>query len=857
MPIPPRSFGHLFVRWLSRLLCIPAFGMATAGESLPFDVPAGDAVRTLQVFSRQSGEQIVYPVDQVRGARTQRVQGRYSPREALDSMLAGSGLLAVQDELSGAFTVKRASAAPGDPNGDEIAAPRRLDLARVAKAASPPAKRPDAYTLSPFEVVDSPVTGYAATGSISATRMAVPIGQLPMAVNAFTADFIADQKPYDLYDIVKWAPGVHQDNVSPQGWARYNIRGFTAAAVRRNGFGAFRFVDTANIAQVEVVKGPVSLLYGQINPGGVINYITKRPQTQAVVSLTGSVGSHGYHRAVVDATGPLPAAGGKLLYRVIAVNEDVPEFQERASARKEMLAASFTWALSDRATLLLDYEHFGRFDDMPTSGVPLIFVNGVATVPYPGLPWDFSYAGAGDYQDFVSDAFTAEFVTQLGEHIDLRASYLESWWDMEWRATGQGGTGLIAQSFIDFYYPADAGLTPAHAMFRRNRWEHQWGNERTAQLDVVAHVDVGTWELRALLGAKRNFGSAFGNSQRNNPNLAGHPAYIRPWDLRNPATWDRGVPFGVDALLTTANSRGSSRGSSAYSVLLLSSPAARLRLLGGYAWHELSNDPTENFVSGTATPASRRSAEVPQVGALFQLTPAVAGFLSYSKSFLANASQLRVNNVFSLPAGPTIGTGWEGGFKLDLRGGRVSGTASAYRVEARPTGIISVTTGTDVTGTTLFTDIQGGSQVSTGMELDLLLAPVDGLQVMGSFSRCNAVYERHPVNPAFDGTRLVATPDWTLNLWAKYAIPDGALAGTMFGGGINYVGSMTYVGNNPFVLISAYTTFDLTVAREFAAFGCKWTAGVTMKNVTNRQYYPSGSSWGFPRHAIFSLDARF
>ncbi|HTO05050.1 MAG TPA: TonB-dependent receptor, partial [Opitutus sp.] len=388
----------------------------TWGAERTFNVPGGDAVRTLQLFSQQSGEQILYPVSEVRGFRTNSIRGNLTPRDALNEMLAGSGLIAVQDQASGAVVIKRAGdLAEAGRAQPTLAPPIKPRFSGNAARTSSALTTDELVLLSPFEVRSAADIGYKATNAVSATRMAIPISQLPMSISAFTEPFIADQKAYDLYDIVKWSPGVHQDNVSPQGWVRYNIRGFNSAAVQRNGFGSFRFIDTTNISRVEVVKGPSSLLYGQINPGGVINYITKRPEPTPGLELTATTGDSGYDRAVVDATGPIPGTEGKLLYRAIAMTENIQRFQELARGTKLMVAPSATWRISEQTMLTVDYEHFEREEDMLTSGVVLAYVDGVATQPYRGLPWDFSYAGEGDYQNFTSNALTAEFTTQFGE----------------------------------------------------------------------------------------------------------------------------------------------------------------------------------------------------------------------------------------------------------------------------------------------------------------------------------------------------------------------------------------------------------------------------------------------------------
>ncbi len=844
------------IRWVGWLLAWSVAGAAVWGAvAQSFELPAGQAVKSLNAFSRLSGLEIIYRVEEVRGVRTRELRGRFEPAVALAFLLRDTGLEAVKDAESDAF-VGRPSVGGG---GGDAGAGRRLGAGAAGAGGALAAGRDGVLELSPFEVRSRADHGYHASNSVSATRMAVPASRLPMTVTIFPRDFIEDQHAYDLYDIVKWAPGVHQDNVSPQGWVRYNVRGFTRAAVQRNGFGSYRFIDTTNIERVEVVKGPASLLYGQINPGGVINYITKRPEARPRTAIDLAAGSHGFTRAVLDTTGPLPVPGreGAFFGRLIAMTETLPEFRELSTGRKRLLAPSLTWRGSDALALTLDYEHFERLDDMPTSGVVLRYENLLPQLPYGPLPDDFSYAGEGDYQDFISDAFTAELDARLGEHLSVRAAYLASTWDMEWRATGQGGTGLLRQSSIDRYYPPSAQLTPADAMFRRNRWEHQWGGERSAQLDVVGDASLGAWDVRALVGAKRNFTTYQHSQQRNNPNVAGSPHYLKPWDLRDPSTWDRRVPFGLEALVPAADTEAASNANSAYGVLTLSSGDGRLRVLAGYARHELHNDPTRDHLKGTETPRTDRAADVPQVGASLEVAPGVSLFASYSESFLANSNMLRIDNVPALPAEPSIGRGGEIGFKADLWDGRFSGSLSFYEIRAHPSDIITVTTGLAPDGTTLFSDLQGGSQRSRGTEVDLLFLPARDWQVLAALSVIDAIYVRHPTVPNFNGAPLVATPDATFSVWTKYAPVEGPLAGLTLAGGLNYVGALSHVGNNPLVRLDSHLTADVSVGYRFGVFGRPLDAELTVKNLADERYFASASSWGFPRQVILSMRLTF
>jgi len=169
--------------------------------------------------------------------------------------------------------------------------------------------------------------------------------------------------------------------------------------VQRNGFGSFRFIDTTNIARVEVVKRTrvAPLWADQSRRCYQLHHETSGGEAGGLFDRQHRHGR--YDRGVVDATGPVPGMSNKLLYRAIAMYEDIPGIQTASTGHKVMYAPSLTWNIADVASLTLDYEHFERRDKMPTSGVPL--VSSVARDhSYPGCP-GLQLRRDGDYQDFI------------------------------------------------------------------------------------------------------------------------------------------------------------------------------------------------------------------------------------------------------------------------------------------------------------------------------------------------------------------------------------------------------------------------------------------------------------------------
>src|SRR4051794_12843118 len=159
--------------------------------------------------------------------------------------------------------------------------------------------------LSEFQVSTSSDKGYRAGNSVSATRIDTPIKDLPFAISAFTQQFIADVGARDLYDVVQYAPSVTSSGREfNAGNAVYTIRGFDQAP-QHNGFVGEGYIDTVSVERVEVVKGPSSVLYGQVAPGGTVNYITKRPAAKPFAVWNAQVGTQDFWRTTLDLNQPV------------------------------------------------------------------------------------------------------------------------------------------------------------------------------------------------------------------------------------------------------------------------------------------------------------------------------------------------------------------------------------------------------------------------------------------------------------------------------------------------------------------------------------------------------------------------
>lgn len=117
---PSFSPAPILLASCSVLVAVAPLGAATVDAKRSFDLPRGDAATTLRQFAAAAGKSLVFVTDKVRGETTNAVRGEFTPREALERMLAGSDLEAAQDAATGAIVVSRKRVAEVVPSKGEV-----------------------------------------------------------------------------------------------------------------------------------------------------------------------------------------------------------------------------------------------------------------------------------------------------------------------------------------------------------------------------------------------------------------------------------------------------------------------------------------------------------------------------------------------------------------------------------------------------------------------------------------------------------------------------------------------------------------------------------------------------------------
>ena len=197
----------------------------------------------------------------------------------------------------------------------------------LALALMPVANSLAAETASPLELPSQAVTatredqtGYSASTASTASKSAAPIMQEAQAVQVVTEQVIEDYQVQSLDDAMKFVSGISQSNTLAGTQDGFVKRGFGTNAdgsILRDGIRSSLSRNfSATTERVEVLKGPASLLYGALEPGGLINVISKQPEYRQRTQISGETSSEGGGNLMLDTTGPLGDSG--FAYRLIA-----------------------------------------------------------------------------------------------------------------------------------------------------------------------------------------------------------------------------------------------------------------------------------------------------------------------------------------------------------------------------------------------------------------------------------------------------------------------------------------------------------------------------------------------------------
>ncbi|MHC5738012.1 TonB-dependent siderophore receptor [Nostoc sp.] len=658
-----------------------------------------------------------------------------------------------------------------------------------------PPTQPSAAGDEPIElVVTGEQDGYSVPDASTATRTDTPTRDIPQSIQVIPQQVIKDQQITRISDAVRNVSGVTPQGGYAGATDNYNIRGFTTYDNLRNGFSAQdNFVNPTNIERLEVLKGPASVLYGQFEPGGVVNYITKQPLSEPYYSAEFTAGSFSTYRPSIDISGPLNS-DKTLLYRLNAAYENSGSFIDFGNQEVLAIAPALSYKIGDATTLTLEYEYL-KLDRTYYDGLlpdPIVFQAPISR--FLGEP--------GDRFSKETHSVFLNVNHRFSENIRLRSGFsvtLDDSEESEFRPNSIDADGRTVQRRF--------AAGPAYLQ------------NYSLQNDLIGNFSTGSIQHQVLVGLEWN---KYINGY---DYLRSSTALTPTINLFNPV-YGASPPSEFDE--AASRDRFERNTIALYlqdQVTLL--PNLKLLVGGRYDFIHRKNR-SQQLDSFGRDPIDDATVErlydeafSPRVGIVYQPLPPISIYASYSRSF--NPSSSQTVDRTQLP--PERGTQYEVGIKGELIKDRLSATFAAYDITKQ-----NVAT-TDPDNSDFSIPI--GEVKSRGLEFDVSGKILPGWNVIASCFVNDAFVsvgdENNPV-----GDSLINAPGTGGSLWTSYEIQSGGMRGLGFGGGVFYTGDHEATLPNTFK-IPSYVRADATIFYKRD----NWRVGLNFKNLFNTQYYDS------------------
>lgn len=645
-----------------------------------------------------------------------------------------------------------------------------------------------------FVTVTGDDDAYRVETATTAMRADIPLRDTPQSIQVVTQQLIQDQNAITVETAVRNVSGVTVPNTSGGRAEDFTIRGFTSSRNTyrdgiRNDFNSNRaHAELSNVERIEILKGPASILYGRLDPSGIVNYVTKKPRTDNFYSLQFTGGKFGLIRPQIDFGGALNRSKS-LLYRLNAAYEHNDTFRDFNERERFFVAPALTWILGDNTSLNFEAEGL-KGTGLIDRGV-IAVGSGVAPISIrtylgdPAIPYKYE-------QTRGSLALSHFFTPDINLRSAFRTNFNKADYDSRQPRLLAANNRTLSLSYDN----SDQSLQTAY-----------W------QTDVSFKFNTGGIRHTLVTGLDLNYES-FASMTLSGAN--------RNIDIYNPV-----YDFAPSSLALRGLFKNIGRSFGVYAQDLIAL-RDNLKLLVGarYDYYYQNND---NRFTRRVT-QTRDRAVTPRVGLVYQPVEPVSLYASYSRSFQPITS----TNFFGEPFVPETGEQFETGVKLDFLRRRLRATAAVFQITRAN---VLATDPNDPRNS-----IQIGEQQSRGFEFDLNAQPVRRWNTILTYAFTDAVITEDTTRDASGrfflvGNQLLGTPRQTASLWTSYEFDKGLLRGFGAGAGAFAVGRR--FGDNAHTFtVPGYTRVDAAVFYKiFRQEKLRYRLAFNLNNVFDRVYY--------------------
>jgi iron complex outermembrane recepter protein len=734
------------------------------------------------------------------------------------------------------------------------------------------------YDLNPFEVNDELDNGYQAKQTMSGIGIATDMRDLPFNTNVITREFLEDNLVGKFNEAMDYSSSVRQTTRSEIVARRplYTVRGFATREILINGIRANENIPANLVERIEVVKGP-NALYGESDPGGLINVMLKQALAENHLRITQKVGDFGFLESSFDAN-VATGQDGRLKVRLLGNYEEYDGWRKSPGGYdSHSLGLVSNYKLNENVELVFVGS---TLESRGTQSVRSAFIfNSIE-------PEDLN--GDGDFDDtvetirennirrnssFLPQDYTGgvpeSFVNRDSDFLQLGTNMWFNGFSLQYVFTSSTqhhrGYGRIFNTFNNtglentFYqYDTSNGMSKVHS------------------LKGFKEFYTGEIKNRFSFGARLFDDSDFSVFRRLRYVNGGERAKILTWAAANPdaqlrytVTVDeilkahslsendakaQGLDYWNDNLpdlgYVMDNGSGTTTDGLATSNVLTANISDLMTFGDNQAhllWGLRFTDVEERAAStGGQAPEPFRGDDISeQLGFVYNFTKDFAGYVNHATSYSGNRA---IDPDTGLNRPPENGKAYEAGIKMDLWEGILSGSIGYFDI-AKSNVLKSAFDPNFGEARNEITN-----DISKGVEVELFYTPTDNWQVTFAYTYMDAHADLPPTSLPVLGLEGAAPHSYSL--WTSYKVTEGPLEGLRFGGGFVRADGpipQSPTANNRWIIEDGYTEFDVFARYETKLFNTPTTFGVNVDNATNVFFFRTRGNSNEHRRAVFSV----
>lgn len=648
---------------------------------------------------------------------------------------------------------------------------------------------------------------YGKLSHYSATKSDTPIMDVARSVSIEDLSQIIDKGALTLDDTFTYSSGVAGQTygfATRGDWIK--VRGLNVPQYQdslQSLFGNYNNTrpDIFTLEQVEILKGPASVLYGKGSPGGLVNVVSKTPKAESAHQIIIEAGNFNRKEIAIDSTGTI-GSNESWLYRLVSVVRDSDTQVNHVEDKSKVFAPSITWLASDdtEVTMLVNYtdtESDTAAQFLPLQGTLLPAPNGkkITSDTYLGLPSFNKY-----------DAETLA-VTLMAKHD------INDYWQLSANARYTDASADYQQAWTSFLgagnryiYNADGSLYKDGTVPRTFYRNDATSEQKVIDMRLLGEFSTGNIEHKILIGTQYQdvttgtagyyaFAPGLDFSTGLSDSTLGDSLWVNLFDPQY-------VDIDVDALLApyyTENPETTSTDIGFYISDQIDIDLWSITVGARY-------DDSKSKTSGESQSDSEVSLSA---GVIYKFTNGISPYINYAESFE-----------------PVIGDNGQGKLLKPQRGEQIE--LGVKYVPAAFDGFFTLawfdieqTNLSDPNSNPQEFEQQSGKAKINGIEFE-------SLSSFGNFSlELNA--SKLDTESA-DGFKLDSVPEKQASAWLSYK-PSGKFKGFKSGFGMRYSGE-SYDGTDTYRTPS-YTLTDLMLGYEVN----QWDFALNIRNLTDKNYF--------------------